>query len=129
MRTPLSFSATDAHGMPVWLTVGELATRSGVATSAVRFYEDRGLLTSVRTASGHRRYPRGMVRVVAFILFAQQIGLRLTEVRDELAKLPAGRPPSGADWARLSAMWQSRIDERMAELKRLKRGLSDSVGS
>jgi len=128
MRTPPSFSATDAQGMPVWLTVGELAARTSVATSALRFYEDQGLIRSVRTASGHRRYPRAMARVVAFILFAQRIGLSLSEVRDELAKLPSERPPSGREWSRLSAMWQSRIDERMAELERLKRGLTDCIG-
>ncbi|MHB1312916.1 MAG: redox-sensitive transcriptional activator SoxR [Gemmatimonadaceae bacterium] len=128
MRTPLSFSATDAQGMPVWLTVGELAERTAVTTSALRFYEDQGLIRSVRTDAGHRRYPRAMARVVAFILFAQRIGLSLGEVRDELAKLPSERPPSGREWARLSAMWRSRIEERMAELERLKRGLTDCIG-
>ncbi len=128
MRTPHVLSATDAQGMPVWMTVGELAKRTNVATSALRYYEDQGLLTSVRTPAGHRRYPRAMARVVAFILFAQRIGLSLAEVRDELRKLPSERPPSGDDWARLSAMWQTRIDERMAELTRLKRGLGDCIG-
>jgi MerR family transcriptional regulator, redox-sensitive transcriptional activator SoxR len=119
---------TDGQGVPVWLTVGELAARTGVATSALRFYEERGLIKSMRTDSGHRRYPRPMTRIVSFILFAQRIGLTLDEVRDELDKLPSGRPPTGREWARLSAMWSSRIDERMAELEKLKRGLTDCIG-
>ncbi|MEO7458300.1 MAG: redox-sensitive transcriptional activator SoxR [Gemmatimonadaceae bacterium] len=116
-------------GKPVpFFTVGELAERSGVATSALRFYEERGLIFSIRTSSGHRRFPRPMARIVAFILFAQRVGLTLEEIRVELAKLPRGRAPTGDEWARLSSMWATRIDERMAELQRLKRGLSDCIG-
>ena len=120
--------ATDPQGVPIFLTVGELAARTGVATSALRFYEERGLLKSIRTESGHRRYPRPMARIVSFILFAQRIGLSLEEVRDELDKLPSGRAPTGREWARLSATWSKRIDDRMAELERLKRGLTDCIG-
>jgi MerR family redox-sensitive transcriptional activator SoxR len=119
---------TEPHDLPIWLSVGELATRSGVATSALRFYEDRGLIHAMRTSSGHRRYPRSMARRVAFIVFAQRIGLSLEEIRVELAQLPAGRAPRGDEWARLSATWSHRIGERMAELERLKRGLSDCIG-
>jgi MerR family transcriptional regulator, redox-sensitive transcriptional activator SoxR len=111
-----------------WLTVGQLAERTGVATSALRFYEDRGLIHSRRTESGHRRYARGMTRRVAFIMFAQRVGLTLEDIRGELAKLPADRTPSGAEWAALSAMWSEQIDARMAELQRLKRGLTDCIG-
>lgn len=128
MRSRLADSATNTHGMRVWMTVGELARRTGVAPSALRFYEDQRLIRSVRTASGHRRYPRAMARVVAFVRFAQRIGLSLAEVRVELEKLPAGRPPNGRDWTRLSATWNTRIDQRMAELERLKRGLGDCIG-
>ncbi|HTE45532.1 MAG TPA: MerR family DNA-binding transcriptional regulator [Gemmatimonadaceae bacterium] len=93
--------AADQHGNPIWMTVGELAARTGVATSALRFYEERGLIAALRTDSGHRRYPRVMARRVAFILFAQRVGLSLDEIRVELDKLPAGRPPLGEEWARL----------------------------
>jgi MerR family transcriptional regulator, redox-sensitive transcriptional activator SoxR len=114
--------------VPGWFTVGELAARSGVATSALRFYEERGLIFAMRTPSGHRRYPRPMARIVAFILFAQRVGLSLDEIRVELEKLPRGRAPTGDDWARLSTTWSERIAERMAELERLKRGLTTCIG-
>ena len=101
------------------LTIGEVATRSGVATSALRFYEEQGLIHSERTDSGHRRYPRAVIRRVAFIVFAQRIGLSLEEIRAELAKLPRNRVPERRDWAKLSGSWTARIEERMAELERL----------
>src|SRR2546426_8167740 len=86
--------ARDSLFMTALLTIGEVARRSGVATSALRFYEDRGLIRSRRTASGHRRYPRAVIRRVAFIVFAQRIGLTLEEVAAELAKLPRNRVPT-----------------------------------
>src|SRR5688500_10021097 len=98
------------------LTIGEVAKRSGVATSALRFYEDRGLITSERAGSGHRRYPRSVLRRIAFIVFAQRIGLSLDEIKSELDKLPPDHAPDRRDWARLSSGWTSRIDERIAEL-------------
>jgi MerR family redox-sensitive transcriptional activator SoxR len=110
------------------LTIGEVAKRSGVAASALRFYEDRGLIRSERAGSGHRRYPRAVLRRIAFIVFAQRIGLTLGEIGDELAKLPPDRAPNRADWSRLSAGWSSRIDERIAELERLKAGLTECIG-
>jgi MerR family transcriptional regulator, redox-sensitive transcriptional activator SoxR len=110
------------------LTIGEVAKRSGVAASALRFYEDRGLIRSERAGSGHRRYPRAALRRIAFIVFAQRIGLTLGEIGDELAKLPPDRAPNRADWSRLSAGWSSRIDERIAELERLKAGLTECIG-
>jgi MerR family redox-sensitive transcriptional activator SoxR len=119
---------TDRRENPRWWTVGELAARTGIATSALRFYEDRGLIYAARTDSGHRRYPRATARRVAFILFAQRVGLTLEEIRVELAKLPSDRAPRGEDWARLSTTWAERITERMAELERLKRGLTDCIG-
>ena len=82
------------------LTIGEVAKRSGVAASALRFYEDRGLIRSERAGSGHRRYPRAVLRRIAFIVFAQRIGLTLGEIGDELAKLPPDRAPNRADWSR-----------------------------
>ncbi len=110
------------------LTIGELAERSGVATSALRFYEEQGLIASERTDTGHRRYPRAIIRRVAFIVFAQKVGLSLEEVRVELARLPRNRAPDRADWGKLSAGWTKRIDERIAELERMKSGLTECIG-
>ena len=89
------------------MTIGEVAKRSGVATSALRFYEEQGLIHSERTDSGHRRYPRAVIRRVAFIVFAQQIGLSLTEIGAELARLPRNRVPERADWAKLSSQLEN----------------------
>jgi MerR family redox-sensitive transcriptional activator SoxR len=110
------------------LTIGEVAARCGVATSALRFYEDAGLIHSQRTDSGHRRYSRPVIRVVAFIVFAQKVGLSLEEIRAELAKLPKNRVPERADWAKLSASWKARIRERIAELERMEEGLTGCIG-
>jgi MerR family transcriptional regulator, redox-sensitive transcriptional activator SoxR len=114
--------------VPELLTIGEVSHRSGVATSALRFYEDRGLIESERSGSGHRRYPRPVLRRIAFIVFAQRIGLSLDEIGNELAKLPPHRVPTRRDWERLSSGWSTRIDERIAELERLKRGLTECIG-
>jgi MerR family redox-sensitive transcriptional activator SoxR len=110
------------------LTIGEVAKRSGVAASALRFYEERGLIASVRVGSGHRRYPRAVLRRIAFIVFAQRIGLGLDEIAVELRKLPADRVPARQDWARLSGAWRKRIDQRIAELERLRAGLTQCIG-
>ncbi len=114
--------------MATLLTIGEVSRRSGVAASALRFYEQRGLISSERAGSGHRRYPRPVLRRIAFIVFAQRIGLTLEEIRAELAKLPPDRAPTRRDWSRLSRGWSSRIDERIAELERLKAGLTECIG-
>lgn len=110
------------------LTISEVSNRSGVAASALRFYEDRGLIFSERAGSGHRRYPRAVLRRIAFIVFAQRIGLTLDEIAAELAKLPPNRVPERRDWAALSATWTKRIDERLAELQRLRDGLTRCIG-
>src|SRR5688572_14976675 len=110
------------------LTITEVSRRSGVASSALRFYEDRGLLASQRAGSGHRRFARAVLRRIAFIVFAQRVGLSLNEIAAELAKLPPNRAPTGRDWSRLSGTWTSRIDERIAELERLKAGLTTCIG-
>jgi MerR family redox-sensitive transcriptional activator SoxR len=110
------------------LTIGETARRSGVAASALRFYEERGLISSERAGSGHRRYPRPVLRRIAFIVFAQRVGLSLEEIGAELAKLPPHHAPTRRDWSRLSATWTSRIDDRIAELERLKAGLTECIG-
>jgi MerR family transcriptional regulator, redox-sensitive transcriptional activator SoxR len=110
------------------LTIGETARRSGVAASALRFYEERGLIESERAGSGHRRYPRPVLRRIAFVVFAQRVGLSLEEIGAELAKLPANQAPTRRDWSRLSATWSARIDDRIAELERLKAGLTECIG-
>jgi MerR family transcriptional regulator, redox-sensitive transcriptional activator SoxR len=110
------------------LTISEVSRRSGVASSALRFYEERGLITSERAGSGHRRYPRPVLRRIAFIVFAQRIGLTLDEIGGELAKLPENRVPDRSDWAKLSSSWSARIEERIAELERLKLGLTECIG-
>ena len=110
------------------LTISEVSRRSGVASSALRFYEERGLIRSERAGSGHRRYPRSVLRRIAFIVFAQRVGLTLDEITIELAKLPADRAPGRRDWSRLSSQWTTRIDERIAELERLRSSLTDCIG-
>ena len=110
------------------LPIGEVARRSGVAASALRVYEQRGLISSVRAGSGHRRYPRPVLRRIAFTVFAQRLGLTLDEIGVELAKLPPPHAPARSDWERLSTTWTSRIDDRIAELERLKRGLTECIG-
>ncbi len=114
--------------MPELLTIGEISRRSGVAASALRFYEDKGLITSERAGTGHRRYPRPVLRRIAFIVFAQRVGLTLEEIGNELAKLPPHRAPTRRDWSRLSRTWTSRIDRRIAELERLRAGLTECIG-
>src|ERR1700681_4328052 len=110
------------------LTIGEVSRRSGVASSAIRFYEQRGLLASERAGSGHRRYRRPVLRRIAFIVFAHRVGLTLQEIAVELAKLPPDRAPTRRDWSRLSRTWSTRIDQRIAELQRLKAGLEGCIG-
>ena len=110
------------------LTIADVSRRSGVAASALRFYEERGLISSERAGSGHRRYPRAVLRRIAFIVFAQRVGLTLEEIGGELAKLPPDRAPNRRDWSRLSGKWSARIDQRIAELERLKAGLTECIG-
>jgi MerR family transcriptional regulator, redox-sensitive transcriptional activator SoxR len=110
------------------LTISEASRRSGVAASALRYYEELGLIASSRAGSGHRRFPRAVLRRIAFIVFAQRIGLSLEEIAAELAKLPADRIPTRRDWSRLSGAWMRRIEQRIAELQRLKAGLTECIG-
>jgi MerR family transcriptional regulator, redox-sensitive transcriptional activator SoxR len=110
------------------LTISEVSRRSGVAASALRYYEARGLITAERAGSGHRRFPRAALRRIAFIVFAQRVGLKLDEIGSELQKLPGNRPPTRGDWSKLSSKWSARIDDRIAELERLKAGLTECIG-
>ncbi|BBX98698.1 hypothetical protein MLAC_39920 [Mycobacterium lacus] len=108
-------------------TVSELANRSGFAASAIRFYESQGLITASRTAGGQRRFERQMLRRLAFIRAARNVGLSLDEVAAALAKLPDGRTPTRADWTRLSKDWRARLDGQIAGLVALRDNL-DSAG-
>ena len=110
------------------LSIGEVSRRSGVAASALRFYEERALIASERANSGHRRYPRAVLRRVAFIVFAQRVGLTLEDIGAELAKLPHDVTPTRSDWSKLTETWRTRIDDRIAELERLKVGLTECIG-
>ena len=110
------------------LTIGEVAQRSGVAASALRYYEAQGLVLATRTAGGARRFPRSVLRRLAFIRAAQNAGLTLPEIRAALAPLPEGRTPSASDWARLSEGWRERLDEQIRALEQLRDGLSSCIG-
>ena len=110
------------------LTIGDFAARSGVAQSALRFYEREGLIRSTRTSGNQRRYQRSELRRVGFIRIAQQVGVSLDEIRDALAALPENRTPTKADWSRLSARWHKRLDERIALLERLRDNLTGCIG-
>jgi len=110
------------------LSIGELAERSGVPHSALRFYEGQGLLKSVRTAGGQRRYARDMLRRVAFIRSAQNVGLRLEDIAAVLAQLPESRTPTKSDWTRLSKRWRSVLDERIHALEALRDQLDQCIG-
>lgn len=110
------------------LTIGEVARRSGVAASALRFYESQGLLESTRSGGGQRRYERSALRRLAFVRAAQNVGLSLEEIGDALATLPRRRTPTKSDWARLSRLWRARLDEQIAALEALRDGLSSCIG-
>jgi len=110
------------------LTVSEVAHRSGYAASALRYYEREGLIAAGRTAGGQRRYERSVLRRLAFIRAARNVGLSLDEVRAELAGLPAGRTPTKADWSRISRDWRGRLDEQIQALQALRTGLDSCIG-
>jgi MerR family redox-sensitive transcriptional activator SoxR len=117
---------------PPWnaqeLTVGQVAARSGVAVSALHFYENKGLIRSRRTAGNQRRYTRDVLRRVAFIRVSQRVGIPLNDIRDALADLPEERTPTPKDWARLSATWRGELDTRIEQLQRLRDDLSGCIG-
>lgn len=110
------------------LSVGEMAERSGVAVSALHFYERKDLIASSRTAGNQRRYGRDMLRRVAIIKVAQRAGVPLAEIRTALASLPQGRMPAMKDWTRLSRIWRKDLDARIARLTRLRDQLDDCIG-
>jgi MerR family transcriptional regulator, redox-sensitive transcriptional activator SoxR len=110
------------------LTVGEVADRSGVAPSALRYYEHEGLIAATRTSGNQRRYQRSVLRRLSFIRAAQNVGLSLTEITGALAELPDGRTPTKSDWTRLSRAWRDRLDEQIAALSKLRNGLDSCIG-
>ena len=114
--------------MTTGLPIGALAERTGVAPSALRFYETEGLLLSIRTDGGQRRSHRDAIRRVSFIRVAQQVGLSLEEIRDALESLPNNRTPTEKDWHRLSTSWRPRLDEQIALLERLRDKLDACIG-
>lgn len=116
----------EEHGRE--LTVGQVAERSGVAVSALHFYEAKGLIRSQRNAGNQRRYAREVLRRVAVIKVAQRVGVPLAEIREALQSLPAGQAPTAADWARLSAQWKDKLDTRIRQLQGLRDQLSDCIG-
>ncbi|MGH3826962.1 MAG: redox-sensitive transcriptional activator SoxR [Pseudonocardiaceae bacterium] len=117
---------------PAWdraeLTVGQLAARSGVAVSALHFYERQGLISSRRTSGNQRRYPRDALRRVALIRIAQRVGIPLADVAAVLALLPDGRTPTRHDWQRISQCWQAELDQRIRHLQQLRDDFTDCVG-
>ncbi|HTD50983.1 MAG TPA: redox-sensitive transcriptional activator SoxR [Acidimicrobiia bacterium] len=110
------------------LSIGEVAERTGVSVSALRFYEAEGMVSPTRSPGGQRRFTRDVLRRIAFIRVAQRIGLTLDEIRDALATLPQQRTPTAADWARLSRAWKSELDERIRLLERVRDDLSSCIG-
>ena len=110
------------------LTVGEVARRSGVAVSALHFYETKGLIRSHRTGGNQRRYDRDVLRRVAVIKVAQEVGISLADISAQLASLPEGRTPDRDDWSKLSSGWRDDLDRRIEQLQKLRDGLSDCIG-
>lgn len=110
------------------LTIGQVAERTGVATSALRYWEDLGLIDSIRTTGNQRRYERSVLRRLAFIRAARNVGLSLEEVAAALATLPDNRTPTRADWARLSRTWRQRLEDQIGALQRLRDGLDSCIG-
>jgi MerR family transcriptional regulator, redox-sensitive transcriptional activator SoxR len=115
----------DKHDV---LPIGEIVERSGFAASALRFYESEGLIEATRSGGGQRRFERSVLRRLAFIRAASNVGLTLDEIKDELSRLPANRTPTKADWHRISLHWRARLDEQIAALERLKGGLESCIG-
>lgn len=114
--------------LPDLIPIGILAERSGVSTSALRFYEARGLIQASRNRGNQRRYPRYTLRRVAFIRAAQRVGLSLEEIQAALTSLPTDRAPAKADWARLSHAWRPRLDARIREMEKLRDELTGCIG-
>ena len=118
----------EIAGVPLSLSVGEVARRSGVAVSTLHFYEGKGLIASNRTSGNQRRYGRDVLRRVAFIRVAQRVGIPLADIARALDSLPHRKAPTRKDWERLSATWRADLDERIAQLRKLRDTLDDCIG-
>lgn len=111
-----------------FITIGQLSKRTGVAVSAIRFYEEKGLIQSMRTSGNQRRFLRGDIRRVSFILIAQRLGLALSEIEQQLSNLPQGRNPTLADWQKISRGMRAQIDEKIMLLTRTRNQLDQCIG-
>ena len=118
----------DVSKLPDSLSIGQVAQRSGISHTALRFYEDSGLITAERTAGNQRKYPRAVLRRLAFIRTAQRVGLTLEQIRGALDTLPDGRSPTKSDWAKLSHSWRTELDARIDSLQRLRDRLTSCIG-
>ncbi len=110
------------------LSIGDLSRRTGLSVSAIRFYEERGLVEPYRTGGGQRRYMRSDIRRLSFVLIAQQMGLSITEIEEQLRKLPHGRTPTQADWRKISRAMKSMLDDKIAQLERTRDRLDGCIG-
>ena len=110
------------------LPIGELARRTGIAISAIRYYEEQGLISPERNAGGHRRYPRSDIRRLSYILIAREFGFRLKDIRAQLDDLPEARTPNKKDWSRISRDFRKELDDRIARLERLRLLLDGCIG-
>ena len=128
VRLKVDFTSRDGPQQHDLLSIGEVAQRTGMAASALRYYEREGLITAIRSAGGQRRYPRSVLRRLAFVRAARTVGLSLEEVHAALGTLPASRTPTKADWARLSQSWRARLDEQIVALTALRDGLTSCIG-
>ena len=128
MQVQVNLKSRETMNRTDRIAIGELASRSGIAASALRFYEEQGLIESQRSDSGRRHFARADLRRVAFIVAAQNVGLSLADIRASLASLPEGRTPTAADWARLSSSWRPLLDARIAALTRLRDQLDACIG-
>jgi MerR family redox-sensitive transcriptional activator SoxR len=117
-----------AKSPPPVLSVGEVARRSGVAVSTVHFYQSKGLIAGWRSSGNQRRFPRGVLRRIAFIRVAQRAGVPLSQIKSALASLPSGRAPSQEDWRRLSSQWRAEVEERIRRLVQLRDRFDDCIG-
>lgn len=111
-----------------FISIGQVAQRTGLAVSAIRYYADIGLITALRSAGGNRQFPRAEIRRISFIAIAQRLGFSLTQIRRQLDHLPDDRPPTKRDWARISTHFRADIDERIARLERLRDRLDGCIG-
>ena len=114
--------------LATYLTIGETAHRCGVATSTLRYYEERGLINGIRSIGNQRRYHRSMLRRISVIRVAQTVGLTLDEIAEALAELPDGRTPTKSDWERLSRKWRRHLDTRIVQLQRMREKLTGCIG-